>query len=247
MRLNQAGDFSYAPENTEADSAVSTDTPTICANNGNSKAFTIDDGKYTFTLNLAKNAESGTFTISGETTPVELPVPDALYLIGTVNGNNWNPAAGIALTKDNKTFTIDHVTVDDAGDGYGFFSFTTILAADWDGDENNPGVNSSNRFGAPAGDTMMDEMIPGVLTLYAANVNASAAAAWKVPMGEYSVTVDFAAREVRLAIATGVSAVQASDNTPAEYYNLQGVRVINPANGLYIRRQGADITKIFVK
>jgi hypothetical protein len=34
---------------------------------------------------------------------------------------------------------------------------------------------------------------------------------------------------------------------PVEYFNLQGVRVANPQNGLYIRRQGTKATKVLVK
>lgn len=34
-----------------------------------------------------------------------------------------------------------------------------------------------------------------------------------------------------------------SANAPVEYYNLQGVRVENPANGIYICRQGNKVTK----
>lgn len=37
------------------------------------------------------------------------------------------------------------------------------------------------------------------------------------------------------------------ENAPAEYFNLQGVRVANPENGLYIRRQGNTVTKVLVK
>lgn len=37
------------------------------------------------------------------------------------------------------------------------------------------------------------------------------------------------------------------DNAPVEYFNLQGVRVENPENGLYIRRQGKKVEKIFVR
>ena len=36
-------------------------------------------------------------------------------------------------------------------------------------------------------------------------------------------------------------------NAPVEYYNLQGVRVANPENGLYIRVQGKKATKVLVK
>ena len=34
---------------------------------------------------------------------------------------------------------------------------------------------------------------------------------------------------------------------PIEYYNLQGVKVLNPENGIYIRKQGLKTTKVFVK
>lgn len=48
---------------------------------------------------------------------------------------------------------------------------------------------------------------------------------------------------------TGIAAIAAeSVDAPVEYYNLQGVRVANPENGgLYIRRQGNNVTKVIVK
>ncbi len=36
-------------------------------------------------------------------------------------------------------------------------------------------------------------------------------------------------------------------NAPVEYFNLQGIRVANPDNGIYIRRQGSKVTKVLVK
>jgi hypothetical protein len=47
----------------------------------------------------------------------------------------------------------------------------------------------------------------------------------------------------------GVNFVEVSndENAPVEYFNLQGVRVSNPANGLYIRRQGSKSSKILIK
>lgn len=36
-------------------------------------------------------------------------------------------------------------------------------------------------------------------------------------------------------------------NAPVEYYNLQGIRVENPANGIYIKRQGSKATKVLIK
>ncbi len=47
---------------------------------------------------------------------------------------------------------------------------------------------------------------------------------------------------------SGVEAIEAEENNaPAEYYNMQGVKVANPAGGLYIRIQGNKATKVLVK
>lgn len=47
---------------------------------------------------------------------------------------------------------------------------------------------------------------------------------------------------------TGVEVVEAVDeNAPVEYFNLQGVRVQNPGQGLYIRRQGNSVEKVLMK
>lgn len=36
-------------------------------------------------------------------------------------------------------------------------------------------------------------------------------------------------------------------DAPVEYFNLQGVRVENPSNGLFIRRQGSAVSKVIIK
>lgn len=50
-------------------------------------------------------------------------------------------------------------------------------------------------------------------------------------------------------ITTGVEAIEAEGNEAAEveWFTLQGVRVENPAQGLYIRRQGNKVEKVVVK
>lgn len=42
----------------------------------------------------------------------------------------------------------------------------------------------------------------------------------------------------------GVKGVEVDNNLPVEYFNLQGVRVENPENGLFIARQGNKVTKV---
>lgn len=46
---------------------------------------------------------------------------------------------------------------------------------------------------------------------------------------------------------TGVENVEAAaDNAPVEFFNLQGIRVANPENGIYIRRQGNTVEKVTI-
>ena len=45
---------------------------------------------------------------------------------------------------------------------------------------------------------------------------------------------------------TGIEGVTVGSEEPVEYYNLQGIRVANPANGVYIRRQGNTVTKVIL-
>lgn len=48
---------------------------------------------------------------------------------------------------------------------------------------------------------------------------------------------------------TGIEGIgtEAGADAPAEYYDLQGRRVANPVSGLYIRRTGSKVEKVFVK
>lgn len=45
----------------------------------------------------------------------------------------------------------------------------------------------------------------------------------------------------------GIDGIEADENAQVEYFNLQGIRVANPENGVYIRRQGSKVSKVFVK
>lgn len=46
---------------------------------------------------------------------------------------------------------------------------------------------------------------------------------------------------------SGVAEIVVDENAPVEYYNLQGIRVANPENGLYIVKQGNKVTKRVIK
>lgn len=44
----------------------------------------------------------------------------------------------------------------------------------------------------------------------------------------------------------GIEDVEATDESPSTYYNLQGVEVENPQNGMFIKRQGKKISKVVI-
>lgn len=48
-------------------------------------------------------------------------------------------------------------------------------------------------------------------------------------------------------VETGIEAVEVEEGAEAIYYNLQGVRVENPANGLYIRVAGKTASKVYIR
>ncbi len=62
---------------------------------------------------------------------------------------------------------------------------------------------------------------------------------------DIEITLDF---EIPGLASSGIEETVVSDeNAPVVYYNLQGVRVENHSNGLYIKRQGNKATKVLVK
>lgn len=48
-------------------------------------------------------------------------------------------------------------------------------------------------------------------------------------------------------VDSGIADIEAEENGAVEYFNLQGVRVAEPANGLYIRRAGNKVEKVIVR
>lgn len=60
---------------------------------------------------------------------------------------------------------------------------------------------------------------------------------------EYTVSFNCATNEIMIETAVGVEAIEAA-NGEAVYFNLQGVRVANPENGLFIRVQNGKAVKV---
>ena len=64
----------------------------------------------------------------------------------------------------------------------------------------------------------------------------------KIPAGTGLTTIDI--RGISSIVA--VENDEASDDTAAEYFNLQGIRVANPSGGIFIERRGSKVTKRYI-
>lgn len=58
---------------------------------------------------------------------------------------------------------------------------------------------------------------------------------WRLASFSYTISAD----------QSSISDIVAED-APVEYFNLQGIRVANPENGLFIKRQGNKVTKVIM-
>ena len=63
---------------------------------------------------------------------------------------------------------------------------------------------------------------------------------------KYYVATDGWKKFVHIGAVSGINDIQADSNAPVEYFNLQGVKVSNPENGIFIRRQGGKTSKVLM-
>lgn len=182
-------------------------------------------------VSLSFNKETKKVTFTGTLTPPAPPaVPETLYVIGEVNGNSWAPETGVAMTKEGDKFKVQ-ITITDAPK---YFSFVVALADSWD----NLNV-AGNRF-APEEDTEITPDMPGIF----APAGASAKSFYITTDGTYNLTADFENMTASVEKEDGIEAV-AADETDAEWFTLQGVRVANPEKGnIYIRVINGKAVKI---
>ena len=110
--------------------------------------------------------------------------------------------------------------------------------------------------GTTAWTKLADITVPAAFgwNYYGQTVDLGAYVGKKIQIGfHYTSTAEIAGtweiKNVKVtADKAGVNDIMADDdNAPVVYYNLQGVRVENPANGLYIRVQGKKATKVLVR
>ncbi len=116
-----------------------------------------------------------------------------LFIMGNVNGNGWDPSVGVKMdTEDQNVFTANITTAgenvdENDGIGYSYFSFTTMLS------ESSDDWNSiaAYRIGALENDYLLSDDMMGI-EIELGNFGQSNS--FKIPAGEYDVTVNLEAK-----------------------------------------------------
>lgn len=148
----------------------------------NDNTWTVANGIYTINVDLA--TLTMTITKTGDYTPEvpELPIPETLYIIGTVNGTNWDGAFAMT-TKSSGVYTLENVVMNDATS---YFSFTSVEldGSNWNGAN---GVNI-NRWVPAQNDAPV--VVGGGTNAMQANDREDGGNAWMVEGGIYTINVD---------------------------------------------------------
>ena len=206
-----------------------------------SQSWMINAGTYNITADLS--TMTLTVTAPGENidpTPTPETYPASLYLIGHSNGWEWDTNKGHESKGNKGVYDWNDITFDDADNGYGYFAFATRLGSSWDE------VNAYDRYGASSADEPIALGQTSDIALYAANVNASGSQSWKIKSGTYSISADLTKMKITIKETTGVNSILGIEEGPVEFYNLMGVKVENPAHGVFIKVQGGKATKVLI-
>lgn len=159
-------------------------------------------------------------------------IPSKLYLIGNLASGSWATAKSELMEREGNVFVAKGVTLSAATS---YFSFVTAQGANWDV------VNKYDRYGALWNDAAVNVDEPAGMTRTPGD-----AFAWKIKGGTYDIIADFDNMTMTVATPSGIDDITADQAEPV-YYNLQGLRVDNPAAGVYIVVRGDKVSKEYIR
>lgn len=233
MTVNSWGnpEWGVAPDCT-VDSTGTVKLATGSNDSGYGKFNLPDSGNYTVTIDLSDKANPTATFVKSTAQEVKIPA-SVLYLLGGATPGGW---------------ALDAMTpaVQNSDNPYLFEVKSVELKGDEEFKINIGGAQSFDKkyyYVSP-------ELVETPKDEYTMVLDNDNDYKFKVPAtGTYDVLIDLkngtpALQKVILTSESEALADAVADNAAAEYYDLQGRRVLNPADGLYIRRQGGKVTKV---
>ncbi len=206
-----------------------------------------DNGKYTFsvteptTVKITK--EAAVAPTDGDRYDGKVTID--LAGMGDITGGGQETTIYIVPTTDGKcTFSLPNFSLD-FGDGPQSLGDIVVpdVTVTKEG-EANKYVGHVSDMKLAGGEITADVDLTG--TVDAAGVaKMTINVVWKQGEDNVPILVEFNGQKVG---SSGIGSIDTDNaDAPVEYYNLQGIRVDNPENGVYIRRQGNTVTKVLVK
>lgn len=193
---------------------------------GYDKLKVAEDANYLISVNT--ETMEATFVKSEyQESPVNLC---ALYLVGSATAGSWDVMASTPLYQDGELpFDFESTKLDLSE---GAFKIATSLkgASSW---------NADYWYFRDAED-------PEKIAL-----GQEGDLQWEITEnGKYTVKVDLNANSISISKnpGSGISFAPADGNdTDTEFFTLSGMRVLNPSDGIFIRRQGAETSKVIIR
>lgn len=218
--------------------AVYAEWPGVLLSNPVNNIYTFevptDDNYDSIIFSNGNGAQTGDMALEiGKTYEGEKPVvvEAEMYVMGNIPGHSWDPSykgAGMTTLSEG-VYNIKEIELSNGE--WAYFGFTTTPDANWS-------VVNANRYGATSGDKQVTkEVVEKVV---------KGENAWKIQSGVYSMTLNLNEMTLLVTDKDGVEVVYEVEAAPV-YFNLQGVKVENPANGLYIVKRGNKVSKEMVK
>lgn len=184
-----------------------------------------EDGNYYISVNL-ETKEAEIVKSSYQDTHIDL---SSLFMVGTATPGKWDVDAGTPLYQSVNTPYVYSNTVALTA---GTFKIATAL-------KGGGSFEAKYYYFKDADDA-------GKMVLGQTDPNDSQ---WSIEEdGTYTVAANTLINSISIKkeISSGVADI-ATDNSPAVYYTLDGVKVNNPAKGLYIVKQGSKVSKVILK
>ena len=210
-------------ESVPTTASVEYDQPIELTGDMTIKAIAVADGY------LESEVATAVYTVK------KIAVPGQLYIFGIVDEADWNPAESVEMTKTGNEF----VYVGRVGSVDGF-AFTEVMSSDWN-------TVDAARWGAAEGESRDVVLDREIALAYGSRT------AFKLDDGYYEFKVVFSDYKVNMMVTAKndpgrIEGVMTDEAADAEYFNLQGVRVFEPAAGnIYIVRRGSVVTKEIFK
>ncbi len=182
-------------------------------------------------------SDLSTLTASTETPEPKPVYPEVIYALGNINGLNWSTSEGVAFAHKADGVYEGEINIDNADNGFGYFTFVTTLGDSWDA------VNAGTRYGA----TEKDQLVEAGVIYSMTNNWGGGSQSWKCAEGKCDIQVDIVNCTMQIMEFTGVEGITIDNNGSNVYYNLQGVKVDKPQGGVFIKVQGNKATKVYIK